>query len=71
MNVNEFLYHLILNLFTSSDNEKVYHFGCFDHEFVYHLVPKYRETLLLQNFVEIKEIEMIELKEVSSLIIEV
>jgi hypothetical protein len=45
VNVNEFVYHLILNLFTSSDSEKVYHFGCFDHEFVYHLVPKYRETL--------------------------
>lgn len=30
VNVNEFLYHLTLNLFTSSDSEKVYHFSCFD-----------------------------------------
>jgi len=47
VNVNEFLYHLTLNLFTSSDSEKVYHICRFDHEIVYHLVPKYRETLLI------------------------
>ncbi len=36
VNVNEFLYHLIMNLFTSSDHESVYHSGKFDCEFVYH-----------------------------------
>jgi len=36
VNVNEFLYHLIMNLFTSSDHESVYHSGKFDYEFVYH-----------------------------------
>jgi hypothetical protein len=36
VNVNQFLYHLIMNLFTSSDNEKVYQFTCFDYEFLYH-----------------------------------
>jgi len=49
VNVNEFLYHLTLNLFTSSDSEKVYHFSRFDNEIVYHLAPKYREILLMQN----------------------
>lgn len=37
VNVNEFLYHLTLNLFTSSDSEKVYHLCSFDNEIVYHL----------------------------------
>ena len=36
-NVNEFLYHLLLNLFTNSDIQKVYHFVSFDTEKVYHL----------------------------------
>jgi hypothetical protein len=49
VNVNEFLYHLTMNLFTSSDSEKVYHYCCFDNELVYHLVPKYRETLFMQH----------------------
>ena len=35
-NVNEFLYHALLNLFTSCAIEKVYHFDIFDTEFVYH-----------------------------------
>lgn len=38
VNVNEFLYHLLLNLFTSSDNEKVYHFVIFDTQKVYHFI---------------------------------
>lgn len=50
VNVNEFFYHLTSNLFTSNDNEFVYHFCCFDSEKVYHLPSKFRETLVMQHF---------------------
>ncbi len=49
MNVNEFLYHLTLNLFTSSDSEKVYHFCSFDNERVYHFIPRYMEMNVKQK----------------------
>jgi len=32
VNVNEFLYHSLLNLFTSNDIQKVYHYSSFDTE---------------------------------------
>lgn len=35
-NVNEFVYHVLLNLFTSCAIEKVYHLTSFDTEKVYH-----------------------------------
>jgi len=36
VNVNEKVYHLITNLFTTHDHEKVYHFRDYEHELVYH-----------------------------------
>ena len=36
VNVNEKVYHLTMNLFTTNDSQKVYHIPFFDNEKVYH-----------------------------------
>ena len=36
MNVNEIVYHLTMNLFTTNDSQSVYHIPVFDNEKVYY-----------------------------------
>lgn len=43
VNVNQKVYHMTLNLFTSCDSELVYHLSQYDSQKVYHLNSNIRE----------------------------